>query len=318
MTKIFFAPDIHGSEICFMKFINATRFYKVDAVILGGDLTGKMIVPIVEQPNGSFRSNYLGIKRVVKTQEEIKSLMKNIRFGGGYPFLTNLQEMEELKANDKKVDELFSRLMIETIERWIKIADERLKDTEVKCFMLPGNDDRVEIDESLRKSEYIINPEGKVVEIDGQHEMISTGYANITPWKAPRDITESELSKKIDDMVSQVKNIRNCIFNFHCPPYGTPLDLAPQLDETLKPVTSGNQVIITSVGSTAVCSSIEKYQPLLGLHGHIHECRAFTKIGRTLCINPGSEYAEGILRGCIVSLIDNGDMNENRIMFTSG
>jgi len=52
----------------------------------------------------------------------------------------------------------------------------------------------------------------------------------------------------------------------------------------------------------AVREAIEKYKPLLGLHGHIHESRGVVNIGRTLCINPGSEYGEGIIRGAIVDL----------------
>ena len=39
-----------------------------------------------------------------------------------------------------------------------------------------------------------------------------------------------------------------------------------------------------------------------GIHGHIHESRGTFKLGKTLCINPGSEYTEGILRGSLIEL----------------
>jgi Icc-related predicted phosphoesterase len=56
------------------------------------------------------------------------------------------------------------------------------------------------------------------------------------------------------------------------------------------------------VGSTAVREAIERQRPLLGLHGHVHESAGVEKIGRTVCINPGSDYGDGILRGAIVEL----------------
>jgi Icc-related predicted phosphoesterase len=57
-------------------------------------------------------------------------------------------------------------------------------------------------------------------------------------------------------------------------------------------------------GSTAVREAIEELQPLVGLHGHIHEGRGETKIGRTLCLNPGSVYSEGVLNGVLLTLAD--------------
>ncbi|MEM3571666.1 MAG: hypothetical protein QW589_07055, partial [Candidatus Bathyarchaeia archaeon] len=147
-----------------------------------------------------------------------------------------------------------------------------------------------------------VNPEGKCVLIDEEHEMISTGYANITPWHCPRDIPEEELEKKIEEMVTKIENMSTAIFCFHVPPYGTKLDQAPKLDEKLQIVIEGGHVVMTSAGSVAVRKAIEKYQPLLGLHGHIHESRAFDKIGRTMCFNPGSEYGEGIFHGALINL----------------
>jgi Icc-related predicted phosphoesterase len=56
------------------------------------------------------------------------------------------------------------------------------------------------------------------------------------------------------------------------------------------------------VGSTAVRAAIEEHQPLLSLHGHIHESGGAVRIGRTLAINAGSEYGEGVLRGVLVTV----------------
>jgi Icc-related predicted phosphoesterase len=302
LTRLFFSTDIHGSEKCFKKFVNAATFYKTNCIIMGGDITAKMIVTVVKETDGSYTAKYLGGEYTARNDAELRALEDRIRYVGYIPYLTNPDEVSDLQRDPKGVDELFRKLITAEIENWLKIAEERLKGTDVKCFILPGNDDRLEVDDLLEKSSVVVNPEGKVLRIDDDHEMISTGYANITPWNCPRDIPEDELAAKIEKMADKVGNMKNCIFTFHCPPIQSGLDDAPKLDADFRPVVRGGQMIMESVGSTAVRGAIMKYQPLLGLHGHIHEARGVTKIGRTICINPGSEYSEGILRGVVVNL----------------
>ena len=307
LTRIFFTSDVHGSDVCFMKFINAAKVYQAQVLILGGDVTGKMIVPIVRQPDGTYFSEFLGTTQILKTKEEHDGLEKNIRNSGYYPYRTNPDEVEKL-SNDKKLqDELFSRVMTDGVKRWVQIAEERLKETNTKCYISPGNDDRFNIDEVLKSSSIVLYPEDQTVWIDDQHEMITTAWTNPTPWKSPRETTEEKLAEIIGRMTSKVQRMESCIFNLHCPPYNTPIDVAPELDETLKPkVTGGGGVSMVHVGSVAVRQAIEKNQPLLGIHGHIHESRGFAKIGRTLCINPGSDYGQGILRGAVINLDEKG------------
>lgn len=314
-TRIFFTTDLHGSDVCFKKFLNAGKFYKANVIIVGGDITGKMIIPVVDQGDGTFRSYYLGTEKILTSKEELTSFQKTIHSIGYYPHTVTSKEMEELKAKPERVDELFSQLMVDRVREWVRLADERLAGTGIKCFVQPGNDDRYDVDAILKTSKTIINPEGTVQWIDDHHEMISTGHTNQTPWQCPRDITEEALEKRIEAMVVQVKNMSNCIFCMHVPPYDTPLDLAPQLDQDLRPQISGGGLKMISVGSKAVRKAIEKYQPLLGVHGHIHESKGSTKIGRTLSLNPGSEYGEGILRGAIIDLTEKGMKD---FLFTSG
>ena len=106
----------------------------------------------------------------------------------------------------------------------------------------------------------------------------------------------------IEAMATGLRDSKNSIFNLHCPPYDSTLDQAPQLDETLRPTVTMGDLLKIPVGSTAVRAAIERYQPLVGLHGHIHESPGHIKIGRTMCVNPGSEYQSGILRGYIIDL----------------
>jgi Icc-related predicted phosphoesterase len=245
----------------------------------------------------------------------VNETVKSIKDSGFYPHLSEPKEVEELSAKPELVHELFKKLMKESIEGWMNLAEERLKGTGIKCYVSPGNDDFFEIDKALDAATYVINPEEKTVYIDDEHEMITLGYANHTPWNSPREADEDVLQQKIDRMTAQVKNMKTTLFNLHVPPINTVIDQAPKLDENLKPVISGGSIQMTSAGSTAVRASIEKYQPLAGIHGHIHESRGMVKIGQTMCFNPGSEYNSGILKGLLC------DVEKDKVksyMLTSG
>jgi Icc-related predicted phosphoesterase len=303
--RILFVSDVHGSERCFIKFVNAGKFYNANALILGGDITGKLVIPIVEK-EGIYMCELMSSQQVAKSKEELAKLEKLIRDMGYYPHHTSPSELENLRSSPEKLDQLFSKLMCESIQKWINLAEERLGGTGIECYVSPGNDDRFEIDSIISRSSYVKNPEGQVVKVGRSHEMITTGFTNMTPWNCPRDIPENELAAKVEDLTSRVDNFETCIFNFHCPPYNSGLDMAPKLDEKLTPVLGpGAAPIMIPVGSPSVRSAIEKFQPLLGLHGHIHEARGTIKLGKTLCINPGSEYTEGILRGALVDIDGN-------------
>lgn len=314
--RIYFTTDIHGSEVCFKKFVNAGAFYKADVLILGGDITGKGVVPIIEKSDGTFQCRFLGESMRINEKSKLENLMQKIRAVGFYPYLTNPLEAEELFKNQNKLEAVFAELIKETLGRWLKIAEERLSNTGTRCFVSPGNDDSFYIDHIINESTCIINPNEKIIALNSDLEMISLGNSNITPWKCPRDIPEEELLKKIEALASQLKTPEKAIFNIHVPPYGSGIDLAPELDEKLKPkLEPGGKPKMISVGSKAVYEAIVKYQPLLGLHGHIHESKGFAKIGRTLCLNPGSEYQEGILKGVLIQLSD-GKIKD--FMFVAG
>ncbi len=313
--RIFFATDIHGSTLCFKKFINSAKFYKADIIIMGGDITGKFIIPIIKK-NNYYEYTYLGTNYKFTDNDELNKHIKRIREGGYYTAILDEDEWIEAQNNKDKLNNIFEKVIGETLSEWINYADNKLRKSNVKCFIQPGNDDDYIVDKILEEAETIINPNEKVVEVGENLQMVSLGYSNITPWRCPRDITEEELNKKIETLMKNVNEGADIIFNIHVPPYGTGIDEAPELDENMRPKMGPGGVIITKpVGSISVREAILKHQPILGLHGHIHEARGFAKLGRTLCLNPGSEYQEGILRGVLIQLKDNRIRD---YLFTSG
>jgi uncharacterized protein len=314
-SRVFFITDVHGSTRCFKKFLNAANFYKANVLVLGGDLTGKVLIPIVDQENGTYQCTYEGNQMLLKNRADLDGLVARATDSGLYTQLMSRKEFDEISSDPKNIKAAFNKAMVGRVGDWIKLAEDRLGKTEVRCYISPGNDDIFDIDSVLSSSPYVVNPEEKVVPIDGDHEMITLGYTNHTPWNSPREVDEEELGKKIDRMASQVKEMKSAIFNIHVPPIDTLIDKAPMVDENMKVVVRANQVQMTSAGSSACRKAIESYQPMLGIHGHIHESKGIVKIGRTICANPGSEYGEGVLRGFLAQL--TGDRIDSYIL-TSG
>jgi Icc-related predicted phosphoesterase len=308
--KIFFVTDIHGSNLCYRKYLNALKVYNVDVGILLGDLTGKVLVPLVEKAGGGWVTTLMGTHREINTQAELDELKKTIEMLGYYWVHQTPDEFKAYRDDPKKVDTLFKELMMSRLCEWIDLADERLAGTNYKVFMAPGNDDHFEVDQIISDSKAIVNCNNKNVMVGG-HEMVTFSWANPTPWNTPREKTDEELEPMLEELVSLVNDKSNAIFNFHAPPYGFALDLAPELSKDL--VQAADRKI--HVGSRAVAKMIEKYQPLIGLHGHIHESRGAQKVKRTLIINPGSEYSEGILKGAMI-VLDKGKVKD--YVFTSG
>ncbi len=300
--KIFFATDIHGSDICWLKFLNAGKFYGVDVLVLGGDMTGKAIVPVIHQGGTKYRMILLEQPFDAANETELQDMMKRVRSRGYYPYITNPYEIQELEKTPDKVHDIFHSEVLKVAQQWMEIADKKLDGTDMKVYCSPGNDDMFEVDEIVRASKRVVLSEGEVIPLDG-HEMISSGWSNVTPWKTHREETEDQLKVRYEAMTSRLKDARNAIFNIHVPPHKSNLDEAPELDENLRPKMAGQA--LKPVGSTALRKAIETHQPLLGLHGHIHEGRGASRIGKTLCINPGSMYEQGTLLGAIVTLGKN-------------
>jgi hypothetical protein len=296
--KIFFATDIHGSEVCWRKFLNAAAFYKADIVILGGDVTGKVMVPIVAD-GGHWKVTVRGQAYTLETQQELEDIQRQIRNSGSYPAIVSPDELQHLSQEEGAVDRRFTAEMTQSLDRWLDMADGKLRGGDIPCILNGGNDDIWEIDDIIEQSPCVSFAEGKVLDLGGFH-LVSMGWTNPTPWDTFREAPEDQLAEKIEAVAGRVPDMERTIFNFHAPPYGTGLDEAPALDDQLRPTHGG--AVMKPVGSKAVRDAILKHQPMLSVHGHIHESRGVKRMGRTLAINPGSVYGDGVLQGAVLDL----------------
>jgi Icc-related predicted phosphoesterase len=296
--RVFFATDIHGSEVCWRKFLNAGSFHKADVLIMGGDMTGKAMVPITGS-GSSWRVNLRDQETALEGEAEVAAMEKRIADRGYYPIRLSPDEMTAWQADASLVDARFKGEMLAQVQRWMDLADERLAGKGIRCIVSPANDDIFEIDPIISAAKLVELGESNNIELDGL-SLVSTGWANPTPWNTFRELPEPELRERIDALVAAVPDRRRSIFNFHAPPFGSNLDNAPKIDADMRYV-SGGQALIP-VGSHAIRDAILEYGPVLSLHGHIHEGRGAVKLGKTLSVNPGSIYEDGVLQAAIVDL----------------
>jgi Icc-related predicted phosphoesterase len=308
-TRLFFATDLHGSERTYRKFINAGKFYDVDILVMGGDITGKLLIPIIKEKNDHYRATLQGRVEEINTQDELDNLITRLGTLGFYYQILDEAEFHALSADKNAVSQLFHKLARQRLINWVDLAEERLEGTGKKCYVTGGNDDDPEVLTAIKRegTHSFFACENEVVQVDGDHTMLSVGYSTPTPWNTPREITDEQLGEMIEQMVGNVANLSHAIFNFHDPPADSTLDTCPMLDwskDPPEPIIQGGQTVMHGAGSKSVRKAIEKYQPMLSLHGHIHESQSVAKLGRTTCINPVSEYGEGILRGCLVTFVD--------------
>ncbi len=309
MSRLFFSADVHGANSVWRKWLNVPKMHDADALLFCGDLTGKSLVPIIEQENNSFKAFYFGKNMTLETEAEVDEMEKRIQDAGAYTMRTNPDEVAELQESPRKVEELIMGMIRERLDNWMQQLIDKVDVDRVDVIVMPGNDDDFLADEVIKsyQNEGIQWCLDEVVDMLGI-PMISLDYVNPTPWDTPREDKDKGIGKRIKKLVEKLDDPSQSIFNFHAPPHGTMLDLAPELDANKKPVTVAGQVNFVHVGSRAVYQAIEKHQPLIGLHGHIHESYGDDKIGETPVVNPGSEYGEGILRGYIIE-IEGKDVN---------
>jgi len=308
-TRLFFAADLHGSEPTFRKFLGAAAAYQADALVFGGDIMGKALVPIVLE-NGTYQAHFQGTDHAFE-QDGLAAFTRSVEVPGFYWQVMGREEYEAADGDPLATMGLFQDQASRRLAAWIDLAEERLRGTGVRLYLTGGNDDDPTVLQELDRSdgEHVVACEGRVIDLDGEHTMITVGLSTVTPWDTPREATEEEIAEAIERSVGGVPDVERCVFNLHCPPKDTPIDTCLLLDTTNlapgelpRPVRRGGRFVTTGGGSVAVREAISRYQPVVGLHGHIHESLGRFRLGRTPCFNPGSEYVQGALQGWLVAI----------------
>ena len=134
MTKLFFATDIHGSDICWSKFLNAGKFYGVDVLILGGDMTGKAVVPFIHQGGNNYKVTLLEQEFPITNEDELTDMKKRVRSRGYYPYLTTPDEIAELEKSPERVHQIFLQEVLKVVQQWMDLADKKLDGTDMKVY----------------------------------------------------------------------------------------------------------------------------------------------------------------------------------------
>lgn len=305
-TRVFFAADLHGSTPTWRKFVNAAGFYGADALVFGGDLMGKALVPIVR--SGRLLRAEVGGEVVEVDPSELRALTDRIELAGHYWKVIDPDEHAALADDALLVEGEAQALARDRLRAWIAFARERLDGTGVRVFLTGGNDDAPAVLEVLEqeRDERIVDSEGDVVDLDDEHQMITVGLSTPTPWDTAREAGEDEIARAIERSLTGVRDPSRCVFNLHCPPRDTILDRCLKVEvvpgQLPRPIREAGRFVTTSGGSLAVREAIERLQPLVGLHGHIHESPGRLRLGRSYCFNPGSEYQQGRLEGVLLRL----------------
>ena len=304
--RVFYAADLHGSTPTWRKFVNAATFYGADVLVFGGDLMGKALVPIVRR-GGGLHAEVAG-DPVDVDESDLPALTSRIEVAGHYWKIVEPDEHAALAGDPLLVEGEAQDLGRQRLRSWIAFARERLDGTGVRVLLTGGNDDPAAVLEVLddERDDRIVPAEGSIVDLDGEHEMITVGVSTRTPWDTPREASEAEIAGLIEGQVGGVRDPSRCVFNLHCPPKDTILDRCLKVEvvpgQLPRPVREAGRFVTTGGGSVAVRDAIERHQPLVSLHGHIHESPGRLKLGRSYCFNPGSEYQHGRLEGVLLRL----------------
>lgn len=316
---IFYVADIHGSDLCFRKWLNAGRFYGADVLMVGGDLTGKILLPIypAKGGNGSWVASWHGRQVHLETRAEVDGLIRTARDEGTYGFITTVDEVAAIQASPDLERQTFTRLKLEGLAEWVRLADERLADRAVRALVMAGNDDPPEIDRVLADARHLVDVGGSVHEIVPGIHMASVGESTPTPWHTPRELPDDALGERVRSTVDALPDGGITIWNLHMPPHETGIDEAPELDANLRvQYDASGEPRMHAVGSRSIRRLIQEREPTIALHGHIHEGRGRYRLGRTVGVNPGSQYQDGALMGVLVRISPTAGVRD--IAFTAG
>ena len=161
---LYYASDVHGWDQCWRKFLGAGRFYQVNALLMGGDLTGKAVVP------DPARRRWLVLHRVPRRDPQRQRRGGPVRAHGGDPPQRHVpvgrdrrRDRTPARADPAARAELLERVMLDELRRWVVLADERMPPLGIEVFAMAGNDDPWSCDSVLESAEHLVSCDLRVV-----------------------------------------------------------------------------------------------------------------------------------------------------------
>lgn len=310
--KILFVTDIHGSKLMWDKAIIAATQENIDLLIIAGDLVGKQVTTIVESDKISYFAIINSNTELINA-EELESLKNKNELYGSYTIVLTKEEYEILQKDKELALRIYSETLCERIDNWLTSFNQKKNSYPFTLLISPGNDDPFNINNVLIKynSINILAGIDNVVNINN-YSIVNFSRVNKTPWKTPREMSEQKIYEKLKFLLKDCQRDK-LIFNFHCPPYESQIDKAPMLDGDLKLNVNSGAIKLNHIGSISIKNIIEEYQPIISFHGHVHESAGVDRIKNTIMFNPGSEYAQGIMKGYIVKIVDDSVSTYYRI-----
>jgi Icc-related predicted phosphoesterase len=294
--RIFFSSDLHGSDVCFRKFLNAREFYHADVLLLGGDLCAGSIV-FAEQIDAGWQVRLAGRDLLLRDQSELEKFRSALANKG---HLLKLQSHQDPGSPDQGSDrEDLDHEIQAQLRRWVELA--ATKSPRHPVYFVPGNDDPYYLDDIFEFPPFI-NIHRKHILLDEETSIMGIGGSTPTPWKTEREYSEEQLEGFVTSTFNTKLDQKSLILLSHCPPHNSGLDLAPALLGDFSYELHLGMPRPVPVGSLAIREALRQLAPILGLFGHVHEGRGHTKIHQTLCINPGSAPWSGRLQGCLVDI----------------
>lgn len=273
--KILYTADLHGNQILVEKLVKLSNYS--DTLILGGDLCATHFIPIID--DGSEITLY-EFNRAVRLENSKQALIQKEKlfqngFISWYGSLKNFRKLNKEEYQTK------------IQEKSLRATLNKLKTSFENILLILGNDDSSALEKNLNKNKNkkVTNLNEKVIKLNG-YEFVGFSYVPITPFNTYFELTEFELERRLKPLLSRIKNYSSSVWIFHSPPYNSGLDLTA----------------FGPVGSKSIKHFIQERQPKLFLCGHIHESPNLVKLGKTICINPGSEPNLGLLKAVLIDL----------------
>jgi Icc-related predicted phosphoesterase len=266
LPTCFFATDLHGRRDRYDKLVVSIIKGRPVAVFLGGDLLPRTTFSAIQSGEADFVQDYL-----LPAFARIRNVL-----GTDYP------DIFLILGNDdpRREEEAFVDAADDGLWHYIHGRKAFWKDFPIYGLAyVPPTPFMLKDWERYDVSRYV--PPGCLSPEEGHRSV-------------PAEESEIKWATIHKDLASLVGKdpLDRAVFLFHTPPCDTSLDRA-ELDGK----THEHVALDPHVGSIAVKRFIEERQPLLTLHGHIHESARLTgewkiRIGRTVCINGAHDGPE--------------------------